>query len=259
MKRLRFESAVMALFTFIMYLALAPPAFGVHVLVDDYREVLTRGGYGPSNTLPPFTDAWLNVESSSRTSSDDPRLFSASVEDPDIGFTDAEANQSSSIPIDYPGPMWAEGSVYAAAAVPGPGAGSGAAIAEANAQSNYDVWFDLLHPHDYSFSFTRSEREACGGVATVFSYLSRDAADTDFVFQFWREGGSSTGVLAPGSYHLRVHSLASADALNGESRSAEGDFHMTFSLSRSVPEPTAMLLIGSGIIGLAAFRRKFRK
>ena len=122
----------------------------------------------------------------------------------------------------------------------------------------FNLSFDLLLPHIYEF------------VADVTLSGVNDTPIGSVVFtgpgiSFNTVGGPTAGIgiLAPGSYLLRAS--AQSNALTGTGGAAASnalatalfDLHMGAIPVTAVPEPTSMMLLGTGLIGLAT--RKLRK
>ena len=70
-----------------------------------------------------------------------------------------------------------------------------------------------------------------------------DAGFYDLAFIGWEQGGAFVNELSWHDSSTETWSLVDSDVL----------------FTEPIPEPTTILLLGSGLIGLAAFRRKFRK
>ena len=66
-----------------------------------------------------------------------------------------------------------------------------------------------------------------------------------------------TPIDVPGSILTRTYGINDAGQIVGVYRDATGG-HGFFAAPSSVPEPSSLLLLGSGVAGLAFLRRKFR-
>jgi hypothetical protein len=107
--------------------------------------------------------------------------------------------------------------------------------ASASAISYVHLVFNITSPATYQFTFT--------GTSNVFVAMQNQDSSEYII-----SGLSSplSGTIGSGNYEFYIRNAASSNA----------DFSLTVS---SVPIPATVWLLGSGLLGLAGLRRKFRK
>jgi hypothetical protein len=122
-------------------------------------------------------------------------------------------------------------------------------------------WFDIAEAHAFEFvgDFSKfgfggwqthlmKDPSVLGGQTMRFAVSSNTGSDQQLRFR---------GSLDPGRYVLYVRADAVADTVFGNRPNGGGTFDFTYDMT-PVPEPASMLLVGSGILGLASRARRRR-
>jgi len=165
----------------------------------------------------------------------------------------ANASQTSSVGADT---LSGQGSASGSASSPLGGASAG---------SSYRVRFSVDTPFDFTLTGVLTGSPfVMGGGGSGNASARLIAPDASYVFDlvtpFSLSGTptlalSQSGLLAAGTYELLIAASASAGAgLTGGGGYGSGAFNFTFSVV-AVPEPGVALLLGLGVLGLAAKRR----
>ena len=223
----------------------APVSAGPIRIIEDLRavEVLSELRHGVDATL------FKHVR---RTSGDD-----LDVSAGDTLSSGAEAGGNASLTSSLAEPYGFTGTAETVVDVAT--AGDPITSSFALARARFEIGFHLDAAQAFRFSHHISGVSFVDGGASSVSHGTA-ALSGVFFHEFDPQGSTGAferGVLPPGDYDLVVDEVISGLASGAAPKAfqARGDFSFKFGLT-PVPEPTSLVLLGSGLLGLFAFRQR---